>query len=112
MNGSEPVGLAWVVLLGFLRVTTHRAILDPPMPVDVACGFVRSWLENPIVSIVSPGPGHAEALFRLLAHVGTAGNLTTDAHLAALAIEYQAHLHSMDADFKRFPGVRWVNPLD
>jgi predicted nucleic acid-binding protein len=40
------------------------------------------------------------------------GNLTTDTHLAALAIEHQGELHSNDADFGRFPGLRWRNPLD
>jgi predicted nucleic acid-binding protein len=40
-----------------------------------------------------------------------AGNLATDAHLAALAIEHGCVLCSNDADFGRFPGLRWVNPL-
>ena len=35
----------------------------------------------------------------------------TDAYLAALAIDYQAELHSCDTDFIRFPGLRWKNPL-
>ncbi len=59
-----------------------------------------------------PSTRHAEVLFGLLKSVGTAGNLTTDAHLAALAIDNQAELHSTDADFGRFKGLRWVNPLD
>jgi predicted nucleic acid-binding protein len=50
-------------------------------------------------------------MFGLLERLGTAGNLTADAHLAALAIEYQAELHSTDADFSRFSGLRWRNPL-
>jgi predicted nucleic acid-binding protein len=60
---------------------------------------------------LDPGARHAEILFGLLESLGTAGNLTTDAHLAALAIEHQAELHSTDADFARFPGLRWVNPV-
>ena len=63
------------------------------------------------MTILDPGARHAEILFGLLESLGTAGNLTTDAHLAALAIEHQAELHSTDADFSRFPGVRWINPL-
>jgi predicted nucleic acid-binding protein len=47
----------------------------------------------------------------LLLELGVAGNLTSDAHLAALAIEHQAELVSTDADFARFPGLRWFNPL-
>ncbi|MGI8744291.1 MAG: PIN domain-containing protein [Bryobacteraceae bacterium] len=60
--------------------------------------------------MVTPGDDHAEILFRLLEHLGTAGNLTTDAHLAALAIEYQAEVASVDTDFDRFPGLRWFDP--
>jgi uncharacterized protein len=111
MNSAEPVGLAWVGLLGFIRITTHRQILENPMPVSTACAHARAWLAQPYVSILHPGDRHAEILFGLLESLGSAGNLTTDAHLAALAIEHQAELHSTDADFRRFGGVRWVNPL-
>ena len=72
---------------------------------------VRAWLEHPHVQILTPGEHHAEILFELLVHLGTAGNLTSDAHLAALAIEYQAELVSADADFARLPRLRWFNPL-
>jgi len=82
-----------------------------PLPAAVACADVRAWLARPYVSVLHPGDRHAEILFGLLDSLGTAGNLTTDAHLAALAIEHQAELHSTDADFGRFSGLRWVNPL-
>ena len=111
MNGEEQVGLPWAVLLGFVRIATHRAVLGNPMPVRLACDHVKSWLERPQVTILHPGNRHAEILFGLLDRLGTAGNLTTDAHLAALAIEYQAELHSNDADFTRFQGLKWRNPL-
>jgi toxin-antitoxin system PIN domain toxin len=111
MNGVRPVGLPWVAILGFIRITTHRQVLGNPLPATLACAHARSWLAQPYVSVVSPGDRHAEILFGLLAALGTAGNLTTDGHLAALAIEHQAELHSTDADFGRFPGLRWANPL-
>jgi hypothetical protein len=69
------------------------------------------WLDQPGVQVISPGEEHARILFGLLEELGTAGNLTTDAHLAALALEYQAELASTDTDFARFPGLRWFNPL-
>jgi toxin-antitoxin system PIN domain toxin len=111
LNGTRPVGLAWVAVLGFVRIATHRQILANPLPVPVACGHVRAWLAQPYASIVDPGARHAEILFGLLESLGTAGNFTADAHLAALAIEHQAELHSADADFGRFHGLRWINPL-
>ncbi len=111
LSGSRPVGLAWVAALGYIRISTHRQILAHPMPVALSCERVRSWLARPYLGILHPGDRHAGILFGLLQALGTAGNLTTDAHLAALAIEHQAELHTTDADFARFPGLRWQNPL-
>jgi len=111
LNGARPVGLAWATLLGFIRISTHRQILTNPLTVRAATERARAWLARPQVSVLHPGARHAELLFGLLESLGTAGNLTTDAHLAALAIEHQAELHSTDADFKRFAGLRWLNPL-
>jgi uncharacterized protein len=110
LNDTRPVGLTWVTVLGFIRLTTHRQILAQPLPVATACDCVRAWLSRPCVAILHPGNRHADVLFALLDHVGSAGNLTTDAHLAAVCIEHQAELHSTDADFARFPGLRWRNP--
>ena len=112
MNGSGSIGLCWVALLGFIRITTNHRIMKSPLAVEDACARVRSWLARPQSILIHPGDRHAEILFRLLAEAGSAGNLTTDAHLAALAIEHQAELHSTDSDMARFPGLRWVNPLD
>jgi predicted nucleic acid-binding protein len=64
-----------------------------------------------MVRTVNPGPRHAELAFGLLRAEGRGGNLTTDAHLAALAIESNATLHTADTDFLRFAGLKWLNPL-
>lgn len=111
VNGSVPVGIPWAVSCGFIRIMTHSAVLDPPLPVERATGLVRSWFEWPVVQVLDPGPRHLEILSRLLAALGSGGNLTTDAHLAAIAIEHQCEIHSNDLDFGRFPGLRWRDPL-
>ena len=111
LNGTEPVAVPWVVVLGFVRLMTHRSVLIHPMPAGDALTHVRSWFARSNVERLDPGPQHLDLLDRLLAALGTGGNLTTDAHLAALAIEHQCELHSNDADFSRFPGLRWRNPL-
>jgi toxin-antitoxin system PIN domain toxin len=111
LNGTEGVGLPWAVLLGFIRLTTNRQIVTVPLAPATACAHVRSWLTQPSASILHPAERHADILFGLLEQIGTASNLTTDAHLAALAIEHQALLCSTDADFARFPGLRWTNPI-
>ena len=76
-----------------------------------ACERVESWLAQPQVMVLHPGERHAGLFFGFLRGLGSAGNLTTDAHLAALALEHQAVLQSTDADFARFSGLRWRNPL-
>lgn len=111
LNEEVELGFPWIVLLAFLRISTHRAILEKPLPIDTALEFVDSWLRQPGSSIVHPGKRHWEILRNLIDLTGTGGNLTTDAHIAALAIENSAKLCSADYDFKRFPGLLHVNPL-
>lgn len=111
MTGREPVGLPWAVVLGFIRVSTHPAVLEAPLPPAAALARVRRWFEREHVLTLDPGPRHLQILTTLFEATGVAGSLTTDTHLAAVAIEHQAELHSGDADFGRFPGLRWRNPL-
>lgn len=108
---APPVGLPWAVVLGYIRPSTHPRVMSRPISPDAACADVEAWLAQPQVTLIHPGRRHAATLFHLLRGLGTAGNLTTDAHLAALATECQATLHTTDADFARFPGLRWENPL-
>jgi uncharacterized protein len=86
-------------------------VFETPTPVSRAIGLVREWLELPQIHLLHPGSRHLEIAFGLLERLGSAGNLTTDAQIAALAIEHQAELQSTDHDFARFPGLRWRNPL-
>ncbi len=102
LSGDEAVGVAWVVLLGFIRLTTNRQIFPNPLSVEDAVAVVDSWLDRPCVVLVTAGDQHWVILRELLAAAGAAVNLTTDAHLAALAIEHGASLCSTDGDFARF----------
>jgi len=111
LSGTETVGLSWQVLVAFVRLSTRHAVFEQPLTVHEAFDVVDGWLDQPPVTVVHPGRRHAAVLRELLAALGTAGNLTTDAHLAALAVEHGAELCSHDRDFGRFPGVRWVDPL-
>jgi len=106
LSGAEAVGLSWIVLLAFIRVGTNRAILPNALSADEATAQVQAWLAAPAAIVVEPTARHAELLRGLLLESGTAGNLTTDAHLAALAIEHGAELVSYDRDFGRFRGLR------
>lgn len=111
LSGPRPVGLCWAVMLGFIRLSTQRVVFREPLPVSAACSEVRAWLAQPQVVILEPGRRHASIVFDFLEGLGAAGNLTTDAHLAALAIEHQCELCTADGDFGLFPGLLWTNPI-
>ncbi len=111
LNGKTPVGLTWLAISGFIRLTTHPRVLANPMPVTQATTIVRDWLTQAPVRIIQPGLKFQEIFLRQLEQVGVGGNLTTDAQFAALAIEHQAELQSCDTDFTRFTGLKWRNPL-
>lgn len=111
MNGRDPVGVPWMVSCGFVRLMTHPRVLDIPMVPEVAVAHVASWFDRPHVRVLNPTKRHLDVLKGLLASVGVGGNLVTDAHIAALAIEHQADVHSNDLDFARFPGLNWSDHL-
>ena len=112
LSGDEPIGLCWTVLLAFLRIATHPRAFARPLEPEQALAVVAAWLGHPNVRVVTETDTHWDILRSLLVATGTAGNLTTDAHLAALAIARGAWLVSCDADFARFPHLRWENPCD
>jgi toxin-antitoxin system PIN domain toxin len=111
LNGTQLIGLPWVVVLGFIRLLTNPKIYANPYSSPELLAIIGTWLEQPQVKIIHPSERHFTLLADLLEQTGTAGNLTTDAHLAALAIERGLTLCSTDADFRRFPGLKWKNPL-
>jgi uncharacterized protein len=109
LNGDEQIGLAWPVVLGFIRLITRAGILPRPLTPRQALDVVDDWVAHPLIVMLHPGGGHWAILRSLVEEAGAAGNLMTDAHLAALAIEYDATLYSTDTDFRRFSSLRFKN---
>jgi len=109
LSGTETFAFAWIVLLAFIRLSTNPRVFESPLDPQEAFDLVEGWLAQPCATVVHPTD--ARLLRELLGPLGTAGNLTVDAHLAALAIEHGAELCSSDRDFSRFPGLRWTDPL-
>lgn len=111
LSGSDPVGLPWQTAVAFLRITTNPRLPGQRLTLEEAVSVVDQWFDQPNVRLLAPGDGHWP-LFRQMTLEGQAhGPLTTDAHLAALTIEYGSVLQTTDRDFARFPGLRWTNPL-
>lgn len=111
LRADEGIGLPWVVLLGFVRITTNPRITDHPFTLDEALAQVGAWLKLPGVAVLHPTGEHARYFEEQCRIAGAVGNLVMDAHLAALAVEHDCELASSDADFAKFPAVRWVNPM-
>jgi toxin-antitoxin system PIN domain toxin len=112
LSEAQMVGLPWLSILAFLRITTGRQVLAQPLLIEEAAEVLAEILALPNVAAIGPGQRHWEVFSDLLVHLRVTANLVNDAHLAALAIEHGATLYSADRDFARFPGLKWKNPLE
>ena len=111
MSGPGQVVLLPVVVFAFVRIATNPRVFSDPLSVTEASAHVRSWLARKHVRLHEMLPEDMERALSLLESAGTAGNLTTDAQIAAVAIRLDAEVHTADLDFGRFAGVRFSNPL-
>ena len=105
------MALPWVVLAGFIRISTNPRIMSVPLTLDQALGCVDEWLALPTVQVVGPTSAHQQVFARMLRAASATSNLVSDAHWAALATEHGCYLASTDDDFQKFPGLHWLNPL-
>lgn len=112
VNGMERVGVPWIVSIGFVRLMSHSGVASPSVSGREATDYVNDWFQHPHITPINPSTNHLSHLSRILADTNGSANLVPDAHIAALAIEYEAEVHTHNVrDFARFPGVRWRNPL-
>lgn len=112
VTGIEPVGLAWAVTFGFIRLLSNPKVVTSPDRPEALVSTVQSWLALPGVRPITPGMRHMDIVHRLFHQSGCSGRLTTDVHLAALAIELDAVLYTNDLEFSRFDGLKLSNPLE
>lgn len=111
LSGRSPVCLCWTVLTAFIRIGTNRRVFERPLSLKEAIHRVQSWVDQPCTRLIYPTEQHWQVLQELLEQGQAVGNLVTDAHIAALAIEHGCQLYSTDSDFARFPKLKWSNPL-
>lgn len=112
LSGEDTVAFAWIALLAFMRLSTKVGLFPAPLTIDQAMDRVDAWTGAGPAVVVEPTAQHGTILRGLLRSVGVGGNLVSDAHLAALAIEHRCGILSFDNDFGRFPGVDWTLPPD
>ncbi|MDQ3767740.1 MAG: PIN domain-containing protein [Actinomycetota bacterium] len=111
LGGTETIRFALVSLLAFVRISTNPRAFVRPLATPEAIGIVDLWLNLPQTDLARPTEQHWTLLDQLVRSGQARGAMVTDAHLAALALEYGATLHTTDRDFARFPELRFVNPL-
>ena len=111
LTGDETIGIPLAVSIGFVRLATNPSVLSPPMTSAHAISIVMMWFQHPQVVQLDAGDNHFNHLEQCLVAAGRAGRLVTDAHLAALALDHDAEIHTADQDFGVFPDIRWRNPL-
>jgi hypothetical protein len=111
LSGPSPVCLCWTVINAFIRIASNSRVFENPLSIAQAVKRVQSWLDQPCVRLIEPTDRHWTVFQQMLTDGQALGNLVTDAHLAALAIQHGCELMSTDADFARFPRVKWTNPL-
>lgn len=111
LNGPQRVGLPWQTLTAFVRIATHARVFPSPLTAGAAADQVEEWLAAPSAWVPVPTPRHGEIFLDLVRGLRVTGALVSDAHLAALAMEHGVAVWSSDADFARFDGLVWHDPL-
>jgi toxin-antitoxin system PIN domain toxin len=110
--GHEAVGFSELVLSAMIRISTSpRVFVKPASPLQ-AVGFAEAMLAAPAAGVVRPGPRHWQVFSGLVTTNRLRGSDVPDAYLAGIAMEAGAHLATLDRGFRRFDGLRTVNPLD
>ena len=111
-EGPELIGLPWQTILAFLRISTNARIPGAGLSIEEALAVVQTWIELPQVTVLAPGEKHWGILQQMLIGGRVNGLATADAALAALTIEHGGVLFTTDRGFARYPGLRFVNPLE
>lgn len=111
LNGEEPVAIVGPVASGFLRVVTNRRIFVSPTTLAHAVTSLETMLDAPAAVTPDLPGGGVRALIEQCCAGDAAGDLVSDAYLAAVATALGAELVSADRDFARFPVLRWRRPV-
>ncbi len=111
-QGPRLLYLFWPVIMAYLRIATHSAIFDSPLAPDEATGNIDSLLKLPHVRSPSEDEIFWTTYMDVTAPGPVRGNLVPDAHIAALMRRHGVRdIFTLDRDFRRFEGIRTLDPL-
>lgn len=109
--GPDLVYLFWPVLMGYLRIVTHPAILPRPLDPSSAMGNVSALLTRSHVRAPGEAAGFWD-LYATAADASTRGNAVPDAHIVALMRQHGVTIiYTRDRDFRRFHGIEVRDPV-
>jgi uncharacterized protein len=111
LKSEAPFGLSELVLAAVVRIATNRKVFRPPASAESVFGFVQALREHPKSVVLNPSERHWNLFRDLVLGTEILGSDTTDAYLAALAIDHACEWWTTDSDFGKFPGLRWRNLL-
>lgn len=111
-NEEEPFAVSELVLAAVVRIATNPRVFRPAASPERAFEFAEALRAHERAVLVAPGPRHWRIFRDLVAATGIRGSDTTDAYLAALALEHGCVWWTADRGFGRFPGLRWRNVLE
>jgi toxin-antitoxin system PIN domain toxin len=109
--GPEPFGLSDGVCASFVRIVTNGRLWEPATTARDALEFVGRLRRRRSCRLLLPGTASWPIFARLVEATSARGKLVADAWLAALVMEHACTLATCDADFARFPELRWLHPL-
>ena len=96
LSGTATVGVPWAVATGFVRIITNPKIMNSPLLLETVADRVQGWFDYDHVAPLNPGDRHLALFRRNLDVEGSGSNSVTDAHIAALVMEYDAEVHTTD----------------
>lgn len=111
LSGEDVLAIPMLSITALLRISTHPSLDNVPQRMEEVLSFIDQLTAMPNVQVLHTGTGHWEELKRVINESGVNGPTVTDAQFAALTLQYGATLYSADKHFRRFPRLRWVNPL-
>ncbi|MBI2898484.1 MAG: PIN domain-containing protein [Deltaproteobacteria bacterium] len=111
-NAEEPFAVSQIVLAAVVRIATNPKVFRPAASPERVFEFAEALLGHERAVLVAPGPRHWRIFRDLVTVTGIRGSDTTDAYLAAIAVEHGCIWWTADRGFARFSGLRWRNVLE
>jgi|SRR5207248_1837528 len=109
--GPDLLYLFWPVVLGYLRIVSHPAILAKPLSPREATANAEALLRRPHVRTPGESDGFWE-LFRSTSRDQARGNDVPDAHLVSLMRQHGVRrIYSRDRGLRRYSDIEVVDPF-